>query len=332
MLETCLLCTGTRVLIVKQKGEHPMEAVESTEQRPRLLGVTKIWDRAPHNAFTDLVRWRGHWYCTFREGERHVYGRDGQIRIIRSKEGTHWHAVALLAEEGVDLRDPKLSITPQGGLMLLAGGSVYDGQVLRTRQPRVACSADGQAWGPLRRILSEGEWLWRVTWHQGRAYGVSRDLDRTLGLFAGDDGRDYERLRVLDVPGEPSETTLRFTADGGAIALVRREGGSKNAWIGRSTSPYVDWHWHETGYRVGGPEFIILPNGDMWAAGRNYVGEPVTVLSRFGPQTYDPVLTLPSGGDTSYPGLVWHEGTLWMSYYASHEGKASIYLAQIALP
>ncbi|MFO7594662.1 MAG: hypothetical protein R6X15_11545, partial [Pseudomonadota bacterium] len=47
------------------------------------------------------------------------------------------------------LRDPKLSITPQGELMVLAGGSVYEGEVLRTRQPRVAASTDGQEWGLL---------------------------------------------------------------------------------------------------------------------------------------------------------------------------------------
>ena len=40
-------------------------------------------------------------------------------------------------------------------------------------------------------------------------------------------------------------------------------------------------------------------------------------------------LALPSGGDTSYPGLVWHDNLLWMTYYASHEGKANIYLARI---
>jgi len=38
-------------------------------------------------------------------------------------------------------------------------------------------------------------------------------------------------------------------------------------------------------------------------------------------------VTLPSGGDTSYPGLLWHEERLWVSYYSSHEGKTSIYLA-----
>jgi hypothetical protein len=39
---------------------------------------------------------------------------------------------------------------------------------------------------------------------------------------------------------------------------------------------------------------------------------------------FDPVLTLPSDGDTSYAGLVRHEGLLWVSYYSSHEGKSGI--------
>ena len=37
----------------------------------------------------------------------------------------------------------------------------------------------------------------------------------------------------------------------------------------------------------------------------------------------------PSGGDTSYPGMVIHDGKLWVSYYASHEGKAVIYMASL---
>ncbi|MFV1963959.1 MAG: hypothetical protein ACC628_00945 [Pirellulaceae bacterium] len=43
-------------------------------------------------------------------------------------------------------------------------------------------------------------------------------------------------------------------------------------------------------------------------------------------------LQLPSGGDTSYAGLVWHDDMLWISYYASHEGKTSIYLAKVKFP
>ena len=48
-------------------------------------------------------------------------------------------------------------------------------------------------------------------------------------------------------------------------------------------------------------------------------------MGRLSESGYEPLLTLPSGGDTSYPGLVWHDGLLWVSYYSSHEGKAAIY-------
>ena len=43
------------------------------------------------------------------------------------------------------------------------------------------------------------------------------------------------------------------------------------------------------------------------------------------------VLELPSGGDTSYAGMVLKDGILWVSYYSSHEGKTSIYLAKVGI-
>lgn len=42
-------------------------------------------------------------------------------------------------------------------------------------------------------------------------------------------------------------------------------------------------------------------------------------------------LKLPSGGDTSYPGLHIYKKHLWISYYSSHEGKTSVYLAKIRM-
>ena len=32
-----------------------------------------------------------------------------------------------------------------------------------------------------------------------------------------------------------------------------------------------------------------------------------------------------------YTGLVWHNDLLWISYYSSHEGKTSIYLAKVRI-
>lgn len=343
------LAAGWMVCIVLHIAAGPAGGAE-----PRILSVQKIWDQGRHNAFTDLIRWRDKWYCTFREADDHV-GGDGQLRVLESADGEAWTSVALLSEKGIDLRDPKLSITPDNRLMIVAGGSVYEGKTLKGRQPRVAFSSDARTWTPPERVLSEGEWLWRVTWHEGKAYGVSYNAsqrqtaaaqqaaktgqvdpgpaDWKLKLVASTDGVHYDVVTHLDVPGHPNETTLRFLPDGELVALVRREGGSTFCWIGRSRPPYREWSWKETAHRIGGPNFIRLPDGSLWAAGRSYPGGAKTVLARMTADGgYEPVLTFPSGGDNSYPGLVWHDGQLWMSYYSSHEKKTSIYLARIDVP
>lgn len=321
---------------------------------PEIVSVRKIWDAGSHNAFTDLIRYKSKWICTFREADAHV-GGDGRSRVLESTDGETWSPVGLASETGIDLRDPKLSITPDGRLMMVMGGSVYSGKTLLGRQPRVSFSDDARTWTPPRRVLSEGEWLWRVTWHEGKAYGVSYNADARktpeakaaadgkpvppgpadwkLKLVRSTDGINFELVTHLEVPGHPNETTLRFQSNGTMLAMVRREGGSKNGWIGSSNPPYTQWKWHETGQRFGGPNFVILPDGSMWAGSRAHLpGGAKTAIARFGPALYEPVLELPSGGDTSYPGLVWHEGILWLSYYSSHEGKSSIYIAKIRLP
>ena len=129
--------------------------------KPEIISVTKIWDQGKHNAFTDLIRWRGKWYCSFRESEGHV-GGDGNLRVLVSDDGQKWESAALISELGIDLRDPKLSITSDDRLMIVAGGSVYGGtKVLKTRQPRVCFSKDGREWTAPQKTLEDGDWLWR---------------------------------------------------------------------------------------------------------------------------------------------------------------------------
>jgi len=301
----------------------------------RLVSVRRIWSRAPHNAFTDLIRFRKRWYCALRESKNHA-GDIGRVRVITSADGTDWTSAALFSEKGVDLRDPKLSVAPGRRLMLLMGGSCYTEGKYSGRQPRVAFSLDGRAWSKARSILSEGDWLWRVTWRGSQAYGVTyRIIDKdtwTVTLVTSKDGLSYYEVCRLRVPGRPNEATVRFRQSGEAVALVRREGGSRIAWIGTSRPPYVTWQWKAARHRVGGPNFLVLPSGHMWAAGRGWLPEgPRTVVARMDQQRYVPALELPSAGDCSYPGLVWHRGFLWVSYYSSHEGKTSIYLARLRL-
>jgi len=296
---------------------------------PEIVSVQKIWDAGGHNAFTDLIRFNKQWWCTIREATDHGPSL-GKARVIVSSDGQNWKSTALVEQNGVDLRDPKLSEMPDGRLMLMMGGSVYGGSKFGTRAPRVSFSKDGHQWTPPKKLLAEDHWLWRVTWHKGIAYSVSklgegRDPRRGM-LYRSGDGLDWEWITEFRLPNNTwnaSETTLRFMPDGELIALTRPH------WIGTSKPPYTKWAWTKMKGKIGGPNFIRLPNGELWGAGRQYGKTAKTTLARMTRDSYDPVLTLPSGGDCSYPGLVWHEGLLWMSYYSSHEGKTSIYLAKI---
>lgn len=317
---------------------------------PTLLSVERVWGQTPHSAFGDLLLHQGRWYCVFREGVRHVAGGDllkddGKIRVLASKDAKAWESLALVEEQGTDLRDPHLSVTADGRLMLVMGGSIYNNAKYGGRRPRVAFSKDGRNWTAPQAVLREGDWLWRVTWHKGWAYGVAKygsyskpepGNPRRADLVRSRNGVDWETVVETKVDGA-DETTVRFLKDGTMVALMRRVWGERNtAMIGHAKPPYRDWTWKDAGTFIGGPNFIVLPDDTMWAGGRYFRDpsgkDPVTVLARLTLDSYTPVLTLPSGKDSSYPGFVWHNNLLWMSYYSSHEDRTAIYLARIQLP
>ena len=303
--------------------------------QPELLSLDMIWDGAPHNAFTDLARHRGSWFCSFREAPAHALCAGG-IRLLRSEDGLSWKSAASFALSGVDLRDPKISKGPVGTIDLVMGASPirkgrYEGR--KTLQTR---SVEGGSWTPLRQVSEEGDWIWRVDRSGGRSYGISYRLPSprrwTVTLLASDDGFAYRDLAPLEVPGKPNEATLRFRGRE-AIALVRREAGNGRAWIGKSAPPYREWRWEETKERVGGPDFIVLPDLSLVAAARIWRrGKPRVAVCSMTGASLTPLLELPSGGDCGYPGMVHHRGVLWLSYYSSHEGKSKIYLAKVKLP
>src|SRR5437867_1106396 len=89
-----------------------------------LIEARKIWDAAPHNAFTDLACFQGKWFCTFREGQGHV-SPDGAVRVLTSADGQAWSSAARLTSTTADLRDPKLSLAPDGRLMLTAAAALH---------------------------------------------------------------------------------------------------------------------------------------------------------------------------------------------------------------
>ena len=123
-------------------AETPVQVVDSRRDR----------NAAPHNAFTDLVRFQDRWFCVFREGEGHV-SPDGALRVITSMDGVEWQSAARITSATSDLRDAKISVTPSGQLMLLA------------RSPRVSSRYFAEIPSIARLVLSRWSQLERAICH-----------------------------------------------------------------------------------------------------------------------------------------------------------------------
>lgn len=303
--------------------------------RAQVVEVNRISTGAPHSAFTDLIRHKDRFYCVFREGSSHV-SQDGAIRVLSSTDGTRWTSFARLDYPVADLRDPKLIVEPTGGLLLTAAARMHPPSDYQFKT-MMWHSVDGREWTSAEEFGERDFWLWRIRYHRNRVYGFGYAIHdpKILKFYLSFDGLHYDILNpnVMD-KGYPNETALLFNQDESALCLLRRDGEPNTAMLGRSRPPYRGWEWKDLGIRIGGPQMTRLPDNRIVAAVRLYDGKTRTSLCWLEPSI--PALTeflvLPSGGDTSYAGLVYHDDFLYVSYYSSHEEKTAVYLAKVKLP
>jgi hypothetical protein len=338
----------TPLLIAWLASQSSMRAAPPapTPLAAELIAVRRIWNGAPHNAFTDLVRWHDQWICAFREGASHV-GNRGALRVLASSDAVTWISLAKIEDDVLDLRDANLSIAPDGRLMIVGGAQTL-GDTARSTRSFVTFSADGKTWTPREFVTEPGRWMWGAAWHDGVAWGVAYGAPARAGASSLLTSRDGQKFDVavdefFAKAPRPTEARLRFAGDGTAYCLHRCDGPASRtsddgvtanmAWLGRAAAPYRDWTWRPLDRFIGGPNLIELPSGQWLAAGRILQPKPVTALMHLDVEQgrATPILTLPSGGDTSYPGLVWHDGRLWVSYYSSHEQGTNIYLAEVRI-
>ena len=229
MKKTTLLLAVLSIMLIGCKQKSGGEQTNSTTVT---VTIDKIWDEGTHAAFTSLIKYKGDYYCTFREGYSHIFDErgeaEGQVRILKSSDGKAWKSVATLGMEGIDLRDPKLSEMPDGRLMVTIGGSKYREKKLVGATPMVSFSTDGETFTEpqLMEIDEQSrtgfDWVWRVTWFNEVGYGVNYvgASNDHIDLLKTTDGIKYSLVSHVQTNG--NETTLRFLPDGRMMMVVRR--------------------------------------------------------------------------------------------------------------
>lgn len=302
----------------------------------------KLWFKGMHNAFTDLVEFNNRLFCCFREASSHV-SCDGKIRVLEIDRDANIVNSYLLQENFADLRDPKLTVTPDAKLLLNAYAR-YHNTDAKWQYSRPCCwvSQDGTSWSGKRHFGDKNWWLWRIRWHQQRAFGFAYNKrHNALNFYQGDPRRTFDKWQsnALSLAqhgvGYPNESDLLFSENGDAYALVRRDADSYSAQLGYAKPPYKKWHWYDLIYHIGAPVMSLIDSDKALVVGRIFkagkaktavlslclISKKVTLLE-----------VLPSSGDTSYAGLVIEGSSVYVSYYSSHiDNKSNIYLTKITL-
>jgi len=226
--------------------------------------------------------------------------------------------------------------------MVIVGGSIYRNKELLGQEPHVCFSSDGVNFSEIERINIDGkpgktDWIWRVTWHDGVGYGVdygSEGKNRFLRLVSTTDGVNFRTISNLEVPGFPNESTIRFTPEGKMAIMVRRDDAEGMGYWAVSPAPYTEWKWRKMEMRLGGQDFLFYNDVILASTRSYYIPSWCKTIIMKGNESgrFEEVMVLPSGGDTSYPGLLIEGDELWVSYYSTHASSmAKVYLAKIPL-
>lgn len=329
----------------------------------KLQGVSCIYDPGCHCAFTDIIKWRGRIYVTFREAVNHSVHHSGQIVVLGSADyGQSFQPHARLGNS-CDLRDPHFFTVGERLGIMIPSWIVPDpekGIPERIRNCHVALSDDGINWDLKEIEALRGRTLWRP--RRGpdgalysAAYAPSRVKDDyRVSLRRSTDGENWEDVSLIHGEDKANETDLCFMPDGELLALVRREQEPRKPLIARSKPPYKEWTKVGCDRFLQGPLLERLPDGTLLIVGRSPepfgadkpTGGCRTRGFRLNIETgeLEFLFTLPSGGDTSYAGLLkLNDNEAFLSYYSGHmypngsyrDGDAmqrcGIYLAKFAL-
>jgi len=301
--------------------------------------VECIWWDGYHNAFSDIVEFKGNYYCTFRHGTQHSLQGKGEIYILRSSNLKNWELIKKFPPLE-DSRDPKFFIFKEKlGVLFFAYPDI---NTIKIRDAYISYTEDGENFSSLIKIFQDNLCFWRIRNYKGKlyatAYSSGEDKDNWGSyLFASEDGENFEKISTI-VKGEYANETDLLFEENKCYAIVRRE-NRQTPVLAISEYPFEKWENYPLNEIVQGPH-ILKYRGKIYIAGRIYKNERAETgilnldVDR---KKLEFEIILPSGGDTSYCGSIVKNDKIYLSYYSQHEidkreskvgeNAAGIYLA-----
>jgi len=321
----------------------------------QLKSVRKVFSDDNHNAFTDLCRFQGRLYLTFRScPDGHGVANSAKVRVLSSVDGNDWEQVFEFSVPDRDTRDPHFLVLNDTLFVYSGTWLCPPGFTTRDMNDHLGYgvwSKDGMLWeGPRALEGTYGHYVWRAAAHGGKGYLCGRRKQGFVPLAKPEGGKITDsallesedgliwRFRAKFQEENGDETAFLFEEDGSILAIARRLGGLP-AQLCRSKPPYTHWTRTILSRYVGGP-LVVQWQGQHLVGGRRSLPgqEPRTALYWLVDGELQEALLLPSSGDNSYPGFVdLGAGRALISYYSCHEctpdraDRAAIYLADIAL-
>lgn len=317
--------------------------------------VRRVFHNGEHNAFTDMVRFGGNIYLTFRScPDGHAVHPTASIIVLRSADGQQWQQVYRFGVAHRDTRDPHFLVFQEKIFVYTGTWHTGPGSLppkewdLNLHLGYAVWSEDGVKWhGPVMLEGTFGHYIWRASAFGGKAYLCAR---RKIGFAVGPkgEGRDVESLMLESDDGliwhkraafqelAGDETAFLFETDGSVLGVGRRSG---TAQLLRSAPPYTRWDRLDLGCSIGGP--LLVKWGERYLVGGRHSTPdrgPKTALWWLVGHGLRQCAELPSGGDNSYPGFVeLGPDCALVSYYSTHERDeadkpiTAVYLAEIAI-
>jgi hypothetical protein len=359
-LLACLVLVLTILSVVTHGADDHIPKSEHAQARPAQVTVSsvrRIFHNGEHNAFTDLCRFQGQLFLTFRScPDGHMVHPTASTIVLRSADGETWEQVHRFRVSQRDTRDPHFLVFRDK--LFVYTGTWYSGETtippeeydLNKHLGYAAWTADGTTWqGPIMLEGTFGHYIWRAATFADKAYLCGRrkpgfevtargegEAVESL-MLESDDGLVWRKCAVFqETAGD--ETAFLFEAGGGVLG-VGRHGGGKEAQLLRSRPPFTAWERRSLEYSIGGP-LLTKWNDHYLVGGRKTTSDrgPKTTLWWLSDDRLTECAELPSGGDNSYPGFVaLSPGRALVSYYSSHERDdagnpiTAIYLAELRL-